>query len=135
MSFIGLTMPLQRWWRATLGMFNLNDSRWGRSDDAAPGTGGPAGSPPPPPGAPAASPPPPPPPPPSAPPLPFINLGKYLEGDVQLVILNQGGRVLTVAPGEVLDKNYRIERIEASNVVIKYLPLGISQTLSTGSSQ
>ena len=91
---------------------------------------------PPPPPPPSPPPPPtPPPPPPSAPPLPFIYLGKYLEGDVQLVILNQGGRVLTVAPGEVLDKNYRIERIEASNVVIKYLPLGISQTLSTGSSQ
>ena len=77
----------------------------------------------------------PPPPPPSAPPLPFIYLGKYLEGDSQVLILNQGGRVLTVAPGEVLDKNYRIERIEANNVVFTYLPLGTSQTLSTGSSQ
>jgi hypothetical protein len=62
-------------------------------------------------------------------------LGKYLEGDVQLVILTQGNRVLTASPGDVLEKTYRIERIEASNVVFTYLPLGTSQTLSTGSSQ
>jgi hypothetical protein len=52
-----------------------------------------------------------------------------------LVILTQGNRVLTASPGDVLEKTYRIERIEASNVVFTYLPLGTSQTLSTGSSQ
>jgi hypothetical protein len=62
-------------------------------------------------------------------------LGKYLEGDTQLVILSQGNRVLTASPGEMLEKIYRIERIEANNVVFTYLPLGTSQTLSTGSSQ
>jgi hypothetical protein len=67
--------------------------------------------------------------------LPFVYLGKYLEGDLQLVILTQGNRVLTVSPGEVIEKNYRIERIEATNVVFTYLPLSISQSLSTGSSQ
>jgi hypothetical protein len=67
--------------------------------------------------------------------LPFVYLGKYLEGNLQLVILNQGNRVLTASPGDVIEKIYRIERIEASNVVFTYLPLGTSQSLSTGSSQ
>jgi hypothetical protein len=43
--------------------------------------------------------------------------------------------VITAAQGEVLEKIYRIERIEASKVTFTYLPLGTSQSLSTGGSQ
>lgn len=78
---------------------------------------------------------PPPPPPPSAPPLPFVFLGKYTEGDLNLVIMTFGSRVITASVGEVIDKTYRVERIEPSNVVLTYLPLGSSQSLSTGGPQ
>jgi hypothetical protein len=66
--------------------------------------------------------------------LPYTYLGKYSEGTVQLVILARGNRVITAAQGEVLDNQYRIDKIEP-NVQLMYLPLGIPQTLSTGSSQ
>lgn len=90
---------------------------------------------PPPPPRPAPPPPPPPPVVPTAPPLPFVFMGKFEQGDTQLVILNKGNRVINASQGDVLDKTYRIDRIEASKVTFTYLPLGTSQSLSTGGSQ
>lgn len=75
---------------------------------------------------------PPPPPPPKAPALPYVFLGKYSEGDLQLVILSRGNRVVTASKGDVLENIYRIDRIEANNVIFTYLPLNTSQTLATG---
>lgn len=79
--------------------------------------------------------PPPPPPAPVAPPLPFGYLGKYIEGSTELLVLTRGNRVITAAKGDVLDNQYRIERIDPSAVQILYLPLNQPQTLPTGSSQ
>lgn len=75
----------------------------------------------------------PPPPLPTAPALPYSYLGKYSEGDLQLVILSRGNRVVTASSGDVLENMYRIDRIETNNVIFTYLPLSISQTLVTGS--
>jgi hypothetical protein len=77
--------------------------------------------------------PPPPPPPPTAPPLPYTFLGKYSEGELQLVVLAKGNRVITASKGDVLENIYKIDRIEANNVIFTYLPLNTSQTLTTGS--
>ena len=87
-------------------------------------------APPPPPPAPPPGPPPPPPAP-TAPALPFVFLGKYSEGSLQLVILSRGNRVLTAAQGDVIETNYRIERIEPARVLFTYLPLGTPQSLAT----
>jgi hypothetical protein len=87
---------------------------------------------PPPPSKPAPVVAPPPPPPPTAPDLPYTFLGKYSEGDLQLVILSRGNRVITASRGDVLENMYRIDRIEANNVIFTYLPLNTSQTLATG---
>lgn len=89
----------------------------------------------PPPSRPVPPPPPPPPPPPSAPPLPFVYMGQFEQGDTRLVILNRGNRVLTAAAGDVLDNTYRIDSLDTAKVMLTYLPLGISQTLSTGGTQ
>jgi hypothetical protein len=43
--------------------------------------------------------------------------------------------VVTAAQGDVLENTYRIDRIETSKVTFTYLPLGTSQSLSTGSAQ
>lgn len=91
--------------------------------------------PPPPPPPPAPRPPPPPPPPPTAPPLPFVYMGKFEQGDTNVVILTRGTRVLTVSKGDILEKTYRIDRIEANKVTFTYLPLDMTQTLATGGSQ
>lgn len=79
--------------------------------------------------------PPPPPPPPTAPAVPYAFMGQFQQGETLLVILTRGNRVITAAQGDVLEKTYRIDRIEASKVTLTYLPLGVSQSLSTGGSQ
>jgi len=91
--------------------------------------------PPPPPPPPPPAPPPPPPPPPAPPPLPFTYLGKYIEESKSVMILARGSRVITASQGDVLDSVYRLEKIEPSSIQLMYLPLGIPQILSTGSSQ
>jgi hypothetical protein len=88
-------------------------------------------APPPPPPAPIM--PTPPPPAPTAPPLPFTYLGKYIEDNVQWLILSQGNRVHTVRQGDTIDNQYKIDRIDTANATLLYLPLGIHQTIVTGS--
>jgi hypothetical protein len=83
--------------------------------------------PPPPPPAPPA-----PPPVPTAPPLPFAYLGRYEDAPTQLVFLVKGERMYTVAEGEVIDGTYRVARVTKGMVELTYLPLNITQTLSTG---
>jgi hypothetical protein len=62
-------------------------------------------------------------------------MGRFEQGDTNLVILTRGSRVITAAQGDVLENTYRIDRIEASKVTFTYMPLGTSQSLSTGSAQ
>jgi hypothetical protein len=83
---------------------------------------------------PAPPPPPPPAPPaPTAPPLPYTFMGRFEQGESDLVILTRGNRVLTATQGDVLEKTYRIDGIEANKVTLTYLPLGTTQFLLTGS--
>ncbi|RFO98110.1 hypothetical protein DIC66_05155 [Rhodoferax lacus] len=62
-------------------------------------------------------------------------MGQFAQGDTHVVMLVRGNRVLTAGVGETLENTYRIDRIEASKVTLTYLPLGTSQSLSTGGSQ
>ncbi len=83
-------------------------------------------APPPPPPAPV-----PPPPVPTAPPLPFSYLGKYQDQTKLVVMLANGPKLYTVSRGEVIDGTYRVERITEEVVELVYLPLNITQSLST----
>jgi len=76
-------------------------------------------------------PPPPPPPAPTAPPLPFTYMGRYEDPPKVLVMLAAGSKLYTVAEGDVIDGNYRVERVTDSAVELVYLPLNISQSVST----
>lgn len=74
---------------------------------------------------------PPPPPPPTAPPLPFRFMGVMKESPTQtLVFLSRDDRLYTVRAGDVLDRTYRVESIEADGVTFVYLPLNETQKLS-----
>jgi len=75
--------------------------------------------------------PPAPPPMPTAPPLPFTYMGRYEDPPKLLVILAIGNKMYTVSAGEVIDENYRVDRITDSAVELVYLPLNISQSIST----
>lgn len=73
-----------------------------------------------------------PPPVPTAPPLPFTYLGRFEDAPTQLVFLVKGERIYTVAEGEVIDGTYLVARVTRGRVELTYLPLNITQTLSTG---
>jgi hypothetical protein len=87
-----------------------------------------------------APPPPPPPPPqaapapvqPTAPPLPFIFMGRISDGDRLTVFLVKDGRVYMASAGEVIDGAYKLEKIEARQLTLRYLPLDTVQTLAAG---
>ena len=73
-----------------------------------------------------------PPPPPAPPPLPFIYMGKLLEGDKLTIFLTKQDRHYAVKAGETLDGAYRIDSVTAQQVVFTYLPLNMQQTLTLG---
>ena len=80
-----------------------------------------------------APPPPPPPPPPTAPPLPYKFTGSFQEPGQKLVVyLSRGDKLYSVSAGDILEGTYKIESINAGQLVILYLPLNISQNLSIG---
>ncbi|KFB70077.1 hypothetical protein [Candidatus Accumulibacter vicinus] len=82
-------------------------------------------------------PPPPPakPPPPMAPPVPFVYLGKKLEGGQWEAYLGRGEEVFIVREGMALDGTYQVKSINPPTLTLVYLPLKQSQTIPIGGSQ
>lgn len=87
------------------------------------------------------TPPPPPPPPPAkpappmAPPVPFVYLGKKLEGGQWEAYLGRGEEVFIVREGMALGSTYQVTSINPPTLTLEYLPLKQSQTISIGGSQ
>ena len=76
---------------------------------------------------------PPPPPPPTAPPLPYKFTGSFQAPGQKLVVyLSRGDKLYSVSAGDILEGTYKIESINAGQLVILYLPLNISQNLRIG---
>lgn len=73
-----------------------------------------------------------PPPPPAPPPLPFTYMGKLLEEDKVTIFLSKQDRHFAVKAGDTLDGAYRVESVNAQQVVLTYLPLNMQQTLNLG---
>jgi hypothetical protein len=71
------------------------------------------------------------PPPPVAPPLPFVYVGRYVEGSRQIVLLMKGEQLLLVQQGDTIDNLYRLERVAADRIELTYLPLGMRQSVRT----
>lgn len=69
---------------------------------------------------------------PVAPPLPFRYIGSYADGGRQIVMLVKGDQLYLVAVGDTIDNAYRIERVSGTMVELTYLPLKLTQSLSTG---
>lgn len=76
--------------------------------------------------------PPAPPPAPTAPALPFTYLGRMVENDSAVLFLSKQDQSYSVRENGVLDKNYRIDKIDSNQAVFTYLPLNIQQTLTFG---
>lgn len=73
-----------------------------------------------------------PPPPPSAPPLPFVYLGKMVDGANTTVFLSSQQRNLAVKAGDTIDNIYRVEGIAGDSMTLTYLPLNAQQQLYLG---
>jgi hypothetical protein len=66
---------------------------------------------------------------PSAPPLPFRYMGSVIaDGKLEVFVL-RGDQPLSVAPGEELGGDYRVESVTPREIVFTYLPLNIKQAL------
>jgi hypothetical protein len=69
---------------------------------------------------------------PAAPPLPFRFIGRYGDGASHLVMLVKGDKLYLVAPGDTIDDAYRVDRVTGTTIELTYLPLKLTQSLSTG---
>ncbi|WP_431819972.1 hypothetical protein [Burkholderia sp. F1] len=69
--------------------------------------------------------------PPTAPPVPFTYVGELdAKAEKPQVFLSNGDQLLIVSPGDVIDGQYRVDSVSASNVVLTYLPLNQMQVVS-----
>jgi hypothetical protein len=73
----------------------------------------------------------PPPPPPMAPPLPFSFFGSLDErGLARRVFLTKGDQLVIVKANDVVEGQYRVDRITENSVDLTYLPLNQKQSIS-----
>ena len=70
----------------------------------------------------------PPAPPPAAPPLPFVYLGKIIDGGKATVFVGRGADHYSVEPGGEIDQ-YRVEQITETHITFLFRPLGTRQVL------
>ena len=66
---------------------------------------------------------------PVAPPLPFVYLGRFEEGNKKQIFLADGNATLAVGAGARLSGGWILESIETGNLVFLYEPLGQKQLL------
>jgi hypothetical protein len=64
-----------------------------------------------------------------APPLPFRYVGRLVQNGKTEVIVMRGGLVYSVAEGDEIEGEYRVERITGSVVDFTYLPGRVKQNL------
>jgi hypothetical protein len=70
--------------------------------------------------------------PPTAPPLPFAYAGKLTqEGRTEVFVL-RGEELISIAAGQKLDADYRVDAISESQIAFTYLPLKMRQSLELG---
>lgn len=78
--------------------------------------------------------PPPPPPEPVAPALPFTFMGRMVENDRTILFLSKQNESYSAKLNDVLEREYRIDKIDNDQVTFTYLPLNIRQTMYIGRS-
>jgi hypothetical protein len=66
---------------------------------------------------------------PEVPPLPFQYIGKVIENGKQEVYVMRGDELLTIARGQKIGKEYRVDKITGTSITFTYLPLKTRQTL------
>lgn len=72
---------------------------------------------------------------PAAPPAPYSFLGKKLEGDAWEVFLAKGEQTFVARMNQVIENDWRVDKIAPPTLTLIYLPLGLPQILSIGDSR
>ena len=72
---------------------------------------------------------------PTAPPLPFIFIGRMLDGGEVTLFISNAGNHYSVKEHDVVEDTYRVEKITESEVVLTHLPTSTEQTLVFNSTQ
>lgn len=65
----------------------------------------------------------------AAPPLPFRYVGRVVQNGKAELLLLRGVRLHTIAEGDEIDGEYRVERITGAAIQFTYLPAGSRQQL------
>jgi hypothetical protein len=68
--------------------------------------------------------------PPSAPLLPFMFIGRMIDGHDVILFLSKNSRQYAVKMNDILDDTYRVDKITDDSLVLTYLPMNIQQTLA-----
>ena len=63
------------------------------------------------------------------PPLPFAYIGKVIEDGKLAVFLSRGSDSLSVAAGDTIGNEYRVDAVSESEITFTYLPLKAKQKL------
>jgi hypothetical protein len=66
---------------------------------------------------------------PAAPPLPFRYIGRVVQDGRVEVLLLRGAQHFSVSTGDSIGAQYRVERVNESEIVFTYLPLNVQQSL------
>lgn len=66
---------------------------------------------------------------PTAPPLPFAYIGKVIEDGKLAVFLSRGSESYSVAAGDTIAGEYRVEAVSDKEITFTYLPLKMKQRL------
>lgn len=66
---------------------------------------------------------------PTVPPLPFRYLGRLTQDGKTEVYLMRGDDLISIAAGQKIDAEYRVERISDTSISFTYLPLKTAQSL------
>ncbi len=72
---------------------------------------------------------------PVAPPLPFRYFGKLIENGKLEVFVMKGDEVLSIAAGQKIDEQYRVDGITDATISFTYLPLKMKQTMDLPETQ
>jgi hypothetical protein len=66
---------------------------------------------------------------PAAPPLPFRYIGRLIEGGKTETFVMRGDEPISIAAGQQIDAEYRVDAITDSSIRFTYLPLRLKQSL------
>lgn len=69
---------------------------------------------------------------PQVPAVPFRIVGRYVDDGVTGMFVQYNDRTLLARVGEMIGDDYKVDSIDGQNLTVVYLPMNVSQTISTG---